>query len=395
MEALAGITILDLSRHLAGPYASTVLGDMGAEVIRIERPGGDEDRRYGLRRPDWDASVFLCRVRNKKSMTLNLRLPQGQAIFRRLVAISDVVLENYGVALRKELNLDYETLKQANPRIILASVSGYGSWGPSARKLSFDPIGQAACGAMSFGGFPEDERPARAAAAWVDYSTALHAAAGVLAALWYREKTGRGQHIDVSLYDSAVGLVGMQGVFTDYLLYGLERQKTGNATPYYYADTFRAKDGWVFIHLGHDSIWQRFIKLIGKRELGDDPRFNSDTKRAENRRLIDEVIKPWVAERTVDEITRLLEEQRVPCQKVNTIPDVLADPHLKAREMLVEADYPGKGKVPIPGVVIKLSESAGAKENRIPLLGEHNEEILSRIGYSKEAIAKLKEQGVI
>jgi CoA:oxalate CoA-transferase len=395
MGPLEGIRIIDLSRHLAGPYSSTVLSDMGAEVIRIERPGGDDDRKYGFRLLNGDSSAFMSRVRNKKSMTLNLRSPEGQEIFRRLVEISDVVLENYGVAGRRELNIEYEVLQQVNPKIILASISGYGSWGPAARKLSFDAIAQAACGSMSLNGFPGDERPMRTALNWVDYSTGLHTAVGILVTLWYREKTGKGQHVDVALYDTATSLVGMQGIFTDYILYGHELQKTGNATPYAYADTFQAKDGWIFIHLLRDSIWRRFIKLLGREELGDDPRFNSDAKRAENRGLINEVVKPWVAQKTVDEITHLLEEQRVPCQKVNTIPHVLADPQLKAREMLLDADYPGKGKVPISGTVIKLSESPGRKENRIPLLGEHNEEILGKIGYSKEERAKLKERGII
>ena len=395
MGPLAGIRVIDLSRHLAGPYTSTLLGDMGAEVIRIERPGGDDDRRYGFKLLNGDSSVFVSRVRNKKSMTLDLRTTEGQEVFNRLVAVADVVLENYGVAVRDQLNISYEGLKQANPRIIMASVSGYGSWGPSTEKLSFDPIAQAACGSMSFGGFPDDERPARAAVAWVDYATALHAAVGIMMALWHREKTGKGQHIDVSLYDTAVCLVGMQGFLTDYMLSGHERPKTGNASPYAYADTFRAKDGWIFVHLGRNSIWRRFIRVLGREELGDDPRFGSDAKRAENRHLINEIVQPWAAGKTVDEITSLLETQRVPCQKVNTLADVSTDSHLAAREMIVDVDYPGKGRVPIPGIVIKLSESPGEISVHIATLGEHNDEILNQIGYSEAEIANLREQGII
>jgi formyl-CoA transferase len=187
----------------------------------------------------------------------------------------------------------------------------------------------------------------------------------------------------------------MQGFLTEYLIYGHERQKTGNATPYAYADTFRAKDGWVFIHLGRDSIWRRFIKLIGREELANDPRFSSDARRAENRSLINEIVQPWAAARTVAEITQLLEKQRVPCQKVNTLADVVADPHLKARDMMLDVDYSPKGKVPIPGIVIKLSESPGKIEERISLLGEHSEEILTGIGYTKDEIATLKGKGII
>ena len=395
MGPLAGIRIIDLSRHLAGPYTSTLLGDMGAEVIRVERPGGDDDRRYGFKLLNGDSSLFVSRVRNKKSMTLDLGSPEGQEVFSRLVAISDVVLENYGPAIRKRLSVTYDRLEQINPKIILASVSGYGSWGPSAAKLSFDPIAQAACGSMSFSGFPDDERPARAATAWVDYAAALHAAVGILMALWHREKTGKGQHIDVSLYDTAVSLVGMQGFLTEYMVFGHERPKTGNASPYGYADTFRAKDGWIFIHLGRNSIWRRFIMVLGRDELGDDPRFDSDARRAENRQVINEIVLPWAAGKTVDEISRLLEAQRVPCQKVNTLADVSTDPHLTAREMIVDVDYPGKGKVPIPGIVIKLSESPGEITGRISLLGEHNDEILSQLGYSEEDRVKLRESGII
>jgi len=395
MGPLAGIRIIDLSRHLAGPYTSTLLGDMGAEVIRVERPGGDDDRRLGFKLINGDSGLFISRVRNKKSMTLDLGSPEGQEIFSRLVAISDVVLENYGPAIRKRLKVTYDRLEQINPSVILASVSGYGSWGPSSEKLSFDPIAQAACGSMSFTGFPEDGRPLRAAAAWVDYATALHAAVGILMALWHREKSGKGQHIDVSLYDTAVSLVGMQGFLTDYMVFGYERPKMGNASPYAYADTFPAKDGWVFVHLGRSSIWQRFIKLIGREELGNDPRFDSDAQRVENRHLINEIVQPWAAGKTVDEITRLLEAQRVPCQKVNTLADVTADPQLKAREMIVDVDYPEEGKIPVPGIVIKLSESPGEITGRIPTLGEHNDEILNQIGYSEEEIASLREQGII
>ena len=395
MGPLAGIRVIDLSRHLAGPYTSTLLGDMGAEVIRVERPGGDDDRRLGFKLINGDSGLFISRVRNKKSMTLDLSSPEGQEVLSRLVKISDVVLENYGVAVRTKLNISYERLKQVNPKIILTSVSGYGSWGPSVDKLSFDPIAQAACGSMSFTGFPDDERPVRAAAAWVDYAAALHAAVGILMALWHREKSGKGQHIDVSLYDTAVSLVGMQGFLTDYMMFGYERPKLGNASPYTYADTFRASDGWVFVHLGRDSIWQRFVRLIGREELGGDARFNSDARRVENRHLINEIVQPWAAQRTVDEITRLLEENRVPCQKINTLADVTADPQVKAREMIVDVDYPEKGKVPVPGIVIKLSESPGEIAGRVSLLGEHNDEILSQLGYGDEERSGLKERGII
>jgi len=395
MGPLAGIRVIDLSRHLAGPYASTLLGDMGAEVIRVERPGGDDDRRLGFKLINGDSGLFISRVRNKKSMTLDLSSPEGQEVFSRLVKMADVVLENYGVAVRTKLNISYERLEMVNPKIILASVSGYGSWGPSVEKLSFDPIAQAACGSMSFTGFPEDGRPVRAAAAWVDYAAALHAAVGILMALWHREKSGRGQHVDVSLYDTAVSLVGLQGFLTDYMLFGYERPKMGNASPYTYADTFPARDGWVFVHLGRDSIWRRFLKLIGREELGNDVRFNSDARRVDNRHLINEIVQPWAAERTVDEITRLLEENRVPCQKINTLADVTADPQVKAREMIVDVDYPEKGKIPVPGMVIKLSESPGEIAGPISQLGEHNDEILNQLGYSDEEMAGLKERGII
>lgn len=396
MGPLEGIRVVDLSLHLAGPYASTLMADMGAEVIRIERPGGDDDRRFGNEWMDGDSRIFVSKARNKKSLTLNLRFSEGQAILERLVKISDVLLENYGPITRKKLNISYDNLRKVNPRLIMASVSAYGSSGPSSGKIGFDPIAQAACGSMNFNGFPDDDRPARTQVAWVDYSTALHATVGIMIALWYREKTGRGQHVDVSLYDSAINLVGMQGIFADYFLEGMERKRIGNASAYFYADTFRAKDGWIFIHLGRNNIWRRFTKLIGRSELSSDPRFSDDSKRVENRKLIDDVVKPWVADRAINEISCLLEKARVPCQKVNTVAETMTDLQLKAREMLVDMDYPGKGKIPIPGVVIKFSESPGIIRRRAPLLGEHNEEILgSFLGYNKEEISKLREKGVI
>lgn len=396
MGCLAGIKVIDLSNHLAGPYASVIMADMGAEVIRIEQVGGDFDRRFGYSLSTGDSASFVCRARNKKSITLNLRFPEGLEILRKLVRISDVLLENFGPATRESLNIEYESLKQINPELIMASISAYGSWGPSKNKIGFDPIAQAACSSMSFNGFSDDERPVRAAVPWVDYSTALHACVGILLALWHREKTGKGQHIDVSLYDTAVNLVGMQGVFVDYLVHGVLREKLGNASFYTYADAFRAKDGWIFVHLGRNTIWQRFVKLIGREELGSDPRFSDDARRVENRNLIENLVKPWVADRRVDEIADLLEKARVPCQKINTIPETLADPHLRARDMLLEMEYVDDVKVPIPGIVIKLSESPGKIRSRAPLLGEHNEEIIGeRLGYSKEEISRLKKMKII
>ena len=393
-KVLEGVRVLDLTRHLAGPYAATLLADVGAEVIRVEPPGGEEDRKsLGILIGE-NTHTYIARNRNKKAITLNMRSAYGKQIFEQLLKISDVVIEAYSMKERRKLGLSYETLSELNQRVILASLSAFGQEGSLAERVGFDTIVQAACGSMSITGFPEDPRPIKDQAAWVDYSTGIHLALGIMFALWQREKTGVGQQVDVSLFNSACNLMGLQGVFSEYLLYGIQRSKTGNTSVYSYADTFPTKNGWVYVQCARNGIWKRFTKAIGKEELANDTRFDTDQKRVKNRTVLDQTLKPWFVDKSTEKIVSLLTKHYVPCHKINSIGDMVSESHLKAQKMLLEVDFPDVGRVPVPGSVINLSASP-ININRAPMLGEHTDQILIELGYNKNQILNFKEQGIV
>jgi len=392
---LDGIRVLDLGRHAAVPYGSLILSDMGAEVIRIDRPGGEDDRRFGPLTSTGDSYAFQARLRNRKGISLELRSEKGKELFRQLVARSDIVMENFAVEGKKVMGVDYETLKQANPRIILVSVTAFGLTGPDAHRIGFDPITQAVCGAMATTGFP-DGPPVRSGPAWVDYATATHAALGAVLALWHRDKTGVGQLVDVSMLDVAVALVTFMGWVTDTKVLGMEHPRRGNCSRYAWADSLKAKDGWVFISAVKNSIWRRFIKAIGREDLGEDPRFQTDFDRAQNRDSIYQIVQEWVAERNVSEVIKTLGKLQIPCAPINSIADLVEEPQLKAREMLPEVYRDGIGSVPVTGTAIKFSETPGSISRPAPLVGEHNEEILcGLLGLSKDELESLKQENVI
>lgn len=392
---LEGIRVIDLSRHIAGPYCGLLLADMGAEVIRVEAPDGADDRHFGYLTPTKDSYGYIVRNRGKKGITLDLGTEKGLAILHQLVKVSDVLLESYAVRAKKKLGLDYSTLGKINPKIIVASVSAFGKTGPYANKTGFDPIIQAMSGAMSCNGFPSSP-PTRDSLAWCDYSAALHTALGIALALMHRSKTGKGQEIDISMLDGAVSLVAQHGIYAEYHGVGVERPQIGNASPYAFADTFKAKDGTVFISATRNEVWKRFVKAIGKEKMLNDPKFSSDWERAQNRRLIARMVAPWVAARSCEEILQLLEEAQVPCSKVKGIAEAATDEHIRARNMLYEQEYPQAGNVLVSGCAIKFSEMPADNTRRAPLLGEHNEEIYCRLlGYSNEELEELKKMKVV
>ncbi|MGA2463239.1 MAG: CoA transferase [Thermodesulfobacteriota bacterium] len=394
-SVLQGIRVIDLSRHMSGPYCSSLLADFGAEVIRVEQSGGDEDRRFGYLAPTGDSWAFLNRMRNKKSITMNLTHPMGKKMLSQLVEYSDVLLENFSVRDKKKLGLDFDSLKKVNPRIVLASISAYGLTGPNINRVGFDPIAQADSGAMSLNGLPGDP-PTRAAVPWVDYSTAIYAAFGVMLALMHRNRTGKGQVVDVCLADVAAGLMALHGIYTEFEKEEIERQQMGNMSPYAYANSFKAKDGWVFISLTRDGVWRRFLKAAGIESLSDDPRFKSDEQRARNREYLDKIIKPWVEKKTAGEIVALLEKAAVPCGRVNTVKQAFHERQLKDREILLDMEHNGIGKVSTLGVVVKLSEVPGKIFRGAPLVGQDNEEILKTLlGYRDEDLLKFKQEGII
>lgn len=395
-KALGGIRVLDFARYIAGPYCGMVLADMGAEVIRVEQPGGADDRELGPFTPDGTPLAFGITIpRNKKGITLNLRTEKGKGILKELVKHSDVVLENFGPGTKEEMGFDYEVLSKVNPRIVLVSVSAFGNSGPYSNRVAFDHIMQAMCGAMSFSGFP-DRPPLRAAVSYVDFSSALYAALGTMFALFHRERTGRGQAVDIALFDVAFSFIASLGVAAEYLLLGQTRPRIGNAGFYSFSNSFPTRDGAVFVGVVGSNLWRRFVKVIGHGEWASNPRFKDDMARYINREAIIPSVSEWTTQRSTDEVIRLLEEARVPCGRVNSIAEAVAEPQVRAREMLVELDYPGVGKVPLSGVVPKLSATPGRVETRAPLVGEHNEEVYcGLLGFTPEQLRELEQEGVI
>lgn len=395
-KVLTGIRVLDLSRVLSGPYCSLQLADMGAEVIKIEQPGGWDDRALGPFACDGRSITYGLMVgRNKKAITLDLRSQRGKELFRKLVEISDVVLENFSPGGREVMGVDYEALKEINPSIILVSVSGFGQYGPSRNKLSFDPAAQAASGAMAYTGFPGSP-PTRAQVGYVDFGAGLYAALGTMYALYHRLATGEGQAVDVSLFDVAVGFTSALGGPAEFKLNGVLRPQIGNHSYHNFSNSFRTRDGWVVISVISDGLWRRFVNVIGMPQLLDDPKFDTDEARYQNRDLFEPTIAAWMAERETAEVEGLLESARIPCSRVNTVGDLLDHPQVKAREMLVDIDYPGVGAVPVPGVVVKLSRTSGAIERRAPDVGEHNQEIYSGLlGITAGELSQLKAEGVV
>ena len=395
-KVLEGIRVLDFGRYATGAYCGALLADMGAEVIRVERPGGEVDRELGPFAPNGENIVYgMILARNKKGITLNTRSEKGREILKELVKRADIVVDNYGVEGKKIMGLDYESLSEINPGIILVSISGFGSFGPYATKLCFDAVAQAMSGAWCYTGFPGNP-PTRAAVAYVDFSSAIYGALGTMFALYYREKTGKGQMVDVAMLDAAISFVAGMGVAAEYKLLNYIRPQIGNNSFYNLSNTYKARDGWLFIYTLGNSIWQRLLKAIEREDLAQDSRFKDDMIRWQNRDILNPIISEWVSQYTVREALDLLEAARVPCGPVNDISAVIDDPHVRARKAIEDVDFPGVGSVPLSGVVIKLSQTPGKIEKRAPLVGEHNEEIYCQLlNLSLEELQQLKQEGVV
>ncbi len=395
-RVLDGIRVLDLGRYLAGPIAGAFLADMGAEVIRVEKPGGEIDRELGPFAPNGESFPYgLINHRNKKAITLDLDVEAGRQVFRDLVKRSDVVMDNFALDAKTAKGLTYDSLKQVNPAIIYVSVTGFGLTGPYAHRSSFDPGAQAMSGAMSFTGFPGNP-PTREALPWVDFSTGLSAALGTMFALYHRKSTGQGQMVDLSLVDTAVALLGAMGVAAESRVLGHLRPQIGNHGFYNFSNCFQTRDGWIFVMCVGNSLWRRFTRVIGRPEWGKDLRFKDNMSRFDNRSVIVPVVAEWMSQRSSEEVIKLLEAAQLPFAPVYNAQQVTADPHIQARQALVDIDYPGIGPVPHFGTHIKLSETPGIIERRAPELGEHNEVIYcGLLGYGKDRLAQLRAEGVI
>jgi len=396
-KVLEGIRVLDFSQFKAGPTCAQILADMGAEVIRVERPEGNSDRDLPPYTSDGQSFYLSFTCRNKKGITLNLGEQKGKEIFQKLVKQSDVVIESFGPVANKKLGINYQSLKHIKNDIIAVSISAFGQDGPYANRLGFDSIAQAMSGLMWVTGFPEENKPVRLGVSFTDIAAGVYGALGTLCALRYRDKTGKGQLVDISLLDSAVSFT--ESIWGEFKIAKQIRPKVGNANilaaPY---DTFKTKDGWVAVGTGTSRQWKSLCKVTGREDLTEDPKFRTikDRCQLESIRFFSEWLGGWIAEKTVNEVVERLNDAGIPCGPVNTIPEAFSDPQIRARKMIVEFDRPGIGKIPVVGIPVKLSETPGEIKTLDPAIGEHNEEIYCNLlGLTPEQILQLKEEGVI
>ena len=395
MKPLDGIRVVDLSRILAGPYCSMLLGDMGAEIIKIESPDhGDDTRGWGPPFIDGESAYFLSINRNKKSLTLNLKAGQGKDILTRLIGLSDVLIENFRPGTLGRLGFGYEQVRAMNPRMVYASISGFGQTGPLAGRPGYDLIAQGEGGIMSVTGFP-DGPPTKAGTPIADIAAGIFAAQGILLALYARERTGRGQLVDVSMLDGQVALLTFQAGI--YFATGESPGRMGNQHPTIVPyETFRSKDGYINLAIGNTNLWRTFCKAIAREELSADPRFGTEASRVENRNALKPIMDAIVAERTTRQWLELLERAGVPAGSVNSVAEICEHPQIKAREMVVDVPHPTLGSVKVSCVPIKLSDTPGAVSTAPPLLGQHTAEILKGLlGYSLKEVAELRKAGIV
>jgi len=392
-QVLKGIRVLDFGRYIAGPYCGTLLGDMGAEVIRIEKVDGSEDRFLSPISADGDGATFMQLARNKKGLTLNPMKPEGREIVKKLVATADVVIANLPPDTLAAMGLDYESLKATKPDIILTTVSAFGRGGPYANRVGFDGLGQAMSGAMYMSGTPE--QPVKAYPPFVDFGTASLAAFGTMAALFERQKTGKGQMVEGSLFNTALTMMNSTAIEQQAIqpnrVATLNRSQTSGP-----ADTFRTKDGWVLVQSVGGPLFKRWADLMGEDHWLDDPRFKDDISRGDNGELISERLAAWCAERTSEEVLSAMEEARLPAGPVLSPQNVLDDPHIAAKGLFQGVEYPGLDRpAPLMKTPVELSETPGEIRSRAPTLGEHTDEILKELGYVEAEIADFREKRIV
>jgi len=393
---LVGIRVLDLGRFIACPFCGMLLADLGAEVIRVERSGGGQDRYLGLLAPTGDSYGFTNYNRNKKGISLNFeRTEWGREILNELIKRSDVVIENFSPEAARALGITYDDLKKVKQDIIFADVSAFGPSGPYNHRLGFDQIAKAMSGAMAVSGFPGT--PIREQTPHIDYLTATLTTVGVVSAIYHRERTGEGQMIDTALLQTAITV--MAPTIAEWETGGKLRQQTGNRSPWIGpSDLYKTKDGrWVMLAIITNSIWRRFCGFIGRDDLAEDPRFHNDLARWEHHDITDPVVEEWVASHTAEEVLAAAEQIPIPAGICHEQTEVAGHPQVRAREMLVEVPFPdGSGNTLVTGLPIRMSATPTEIRHSFPAVGEHNEEIYcGLLGYSQEDLTRLAEEGII
>lgn len=395
LGALEGITVLDLTRVLAGPFASMMMADMGANVIKIEETVKGADERQMGPFLNGESAYYMNLNRNKKGMSLNLKSPKGKQIFKDLVKKADVVLENYRPGTMEKLGLGYEVLREINPAIVYAAVSGFGQFGPYTKRPGYDIISQAMSGLMSTTGWPGGA-PTRSGTAMGDVLGGLSVTIGILSAIYNRSHTGLGQIVDVALVDSAVASLEIINMI--YLVENRLPQRIGNRYESVYPyDSFQAKDDLVIIGGGNDKLWSLFAKHIGRPELVEHPDFIRTRDRVKNHVQVKKIVEEWTQTKTVKEIVDELLAAGIPAAPIYGIDQVVADPHIaSAREMFIATVHPKAGPIKLTGSHIKFSETKTSIRTPSPALGEHNEEVLcSMLGLTQAEIKQLSDEGVI
>jgi crotonobetainyl-CoA:carnitine CoA-transferase CaiB-like acyl-CoA transferase len=375
-SALSGLRVLDLSRFIAGPYCAQLLGDQGADVVKVERPNGGDDTRGVHPQVEGESLYFMAFNRNKRGVTLDFRNPAAQERLRALVSKADIVVENFRPGTMEKMGCGYETLRELNPRLIMVRISGFGSEGPLADQPCFDIIAQAMSGIMSITGEP-DGSPMKAGTYLVDYATALYATIGVLSAVEARHRTGRGQLVEVNLLDSAMSML-MTGI-PEALMLNRDVNRLGNRDLFTApANSYRAADGvWVQISAGNQGHFARLAQAMDKLQLPTDPRFATVALRMENIDAIDAIVAGWAAEHSADDILARLQAAEVPSARIATVAEAVRNPHVVARKTIVAVDHPRAGPVPLQGPIISLSETPATIRRPAPMLGEHSDDVFA------------------
>ena len=393
MRPLEGTKVVDMTRFAAGPFAAMQLADMGAEVIKVELPGkGDDLRQWGPPFIGGEGVYYMLLNKNKKSITVNTRAPEGVDIVRKLLKNADVLLENFRPGVMDRMGLSYEAVHALNPKLVYCSISGYGQKGPLWDKPGFDVMIQAESGFMDITGF---DVPTRVGIAIADLVGGLYGAQGILTALIAREKTGEGQHVDIALLDSLVSLLSYQAGI--YIATGESPTRKGNrhplSTPY---EDFATEDGRVIIAAGNQRLWETLCtKVLMQPDLIKDSRFLTMADRNANEPALKQIIEGITSRKTTDEWIKLLGQEGIPCGRIRKVGEVLESENTKGREMMVEAEDPARGKMKLLGIPVKLSNTPGDIRLMPPLLGQHTEEVLKELGYSEEEVKELKSRGIV
>ncbi|WP_426957641.1 CaiB/BaiF CoA transferase family protein [Muricoccus radiodurans] len=393
--ALDGLKVLDLTRVLAGPTCTQMLGDLGAEVIKIERPGAGDDTR-GFAPPyvprTQESAYFVGVNRNKKSVTLDISKPEGQAVIHRLLGECDILVENFKVGALAKYGLAWEDLKDRYPRLIYCSITGFGQTGPYAPRPGYDALVQAMGGVMSLTGDIEGE-PQKVGVPVADLFSGLYGCIGVLAAVNHRHATGQGQRIDIGMLDTHVAWLANQGM--NFLATRENPPRLGNQHPNIVPyQVFPTKDGYIVLSVGNDPTFERFCKLTGQEALLADPRFATNAKRVENRKFVTDTLTPVMQSRTTKDWVEALEAAKIGCGPINTLKDVFADPHVQARGVIVEMDHASGERVQVIANPVRLSATPPSYRSAAPVLGQHTEEVLTAFGLEASEIAKLRADGI-